>query len=219
MTADPVGDGPAAPRPLRYVALGDSYTIGTAVSPEERWPNQLVARLAAAATAEGREAPIELVGNPAVNGFTTRDVIAVELPQLETLRPELVSLLIGTNDVIQAIGEAEYRRNLETILDDVMGRVRRGRVFGVTSPDYTVTPAGADYGDPGVRSAGIRRHNAIFSEVLAERAIPVVEVLDISLGARDDRSLAAGDGLHPSGRQYGQWVDRIEPLVRRLLGG
>jgi len=203
---------------VRFVPLGDSYTIGTAVTPAERWPDQLVARLATRAAAAGRPAPLELVGNPAVNGFTSRDVIAVELPQLGDLRPELISLLIGTNDVIQGIGEAGYERNLELILDDAASRVGPHRIFGVTSPDYTVTPAGADYGDPVIRSAGIRRHNAIFSRVLGARRVPVVDILDLSLQARGDPSLVAGDGLHPSGRQYGLWVERIEPIVRGLLG-
>ena len=201
---------------MRYVALGDSYTIGTSVRPAERWPDQLVAALAAEAEAAGRQPPLELVGNPAVNGFTTRDVIAVELPQLAGLEPELASLLIGTNDVIQGLGEDRYQANLEVILDAVTALTGPGRLFGVTSPDYTVTPAGRDYGDPVVRSAGLRRHNAIFAGVLAARGIPVVDIHDLSLGAATDRSLVAGDGLHPSGAQYRLWVDRILPIVRDL---
>jgi lysophospholipase L1-like esterase len=192
---------------MRYVAIGDSYTIGTSVEPGERWPNQL------AATAEG----LELVGNPAVNGFTSRDVIEVELAQLDALRPELVSLLIGTNDVIQGLGEARYRGNLNTIVDAMTAATGPGRAFGVTSPDYTVTPAGRDYGDPAVRTAELRRYNAIFGEVLGGRGIPVVDIHDISLRAATDPSLVAGDGLHPSGRQYGLWVERIAPVVVRLL--
>jgi lysophospholipase L1-like esterase len=63
----------------------------------------------------------------------------------------------------------------------------------------------------------LRARNDLFAEVLAERGVPAVDVLDISLGAASDRSLVARDGLHPSGAQYALWVDRIEPVVRRLL--
>jgi len=202
---------------MRYVALGDSYTIGTSVAAVERWPNQLVARLAAVAATSGTPSPLELVGNPAVNGFTTRDVIAVELPELERLRPDLVSLLIGTNDVIQGIAEEPYRRNLAAILDAVQAQVPPSRVFGVTTPDYTVTPAGGDYGDPAIQSARLRRYNAIFEGVLSEHGIAIVDIHDISLEAARDRSLIAGDGLHPSGAQYARWVDRIAPVVTRLV--
>lgn len=204
---------------MRFVALGDSYTIGTSVSPPDRWPNQLVARLAADVLEAGEGPPLELVGNPAVNGYTTRDVIASELPGLAAYRPELCSILIGTNDVIQGVSDGEYRRNLVRILDAIEAVAGVGRAFGVTSPDYTVTPAGADYGDPRVRSSELRARNGLFSEVLGGRRIPVVDIHDISLAAAADRSLVAGDGLHPSGRQYALWVDRIEPLVRRLLAG
>ena len=194
---------------MRYVALGDSYTIGTSVRAEESWPSQLVARLAPA---------IELVANPAVNGFTTRDVLRAELPGLPAWRPEIASILIGTNDVIQGIGDPEYRANLIAILDAIEAHTGPGRVFGVTSPDYTVTPAGADYGDPRTRARELRARNDAFTEVLQARGVPVVDILDLSLGAATDRSLVAGDGLHPSGAQYARWVDRIAPVVLDLIG-
>jgi len=202
---------------VRFVALGDSYTIGTAVSAAERWPDRLVVRLAAEAAAQGQPAPLELVGNPAVNGFTTRDVIRAELPLLSAWRPELCSILIGTNDVIQGIRDDDYRRNLEHILDAIEAVAGAGRTFGVTSPDYTVTPAGADYGDPRVRGPELRARNELFSAVLGARGVPVADIHDISLRAAGDRSLVARDGLHPSGRQYGLWLDRIVPVVEGLL--
>ncbi|HTK46201.1 MAG TPA: SGNH/GDSL hydrolase family protein [Patescibacteria group bacterium] len=192
---------------VRYVALGDSYTIGTSVSVAERWPNQLAARL------EG----IELVANLGVNGFTSGDVIDVELPQLPALRPELVSLLIGVNDVVQRVPEAAYRGNLGDILDALGRAVGAGRVLVVTTPDYTVTPAGADYGDPATQAPAIRRNNAINVELASARGIAVVDIHDLSLGAATDRGLVASDGLHPSGAQYALWVERIAPAVEELI--
>ena len=49
------------------------------------------------------------------------------------------------------------------------------------------------------------------------RWIALVEIYDLSLLAATDRSYVAGDGLHPSGRQYRLWVDRILPVVSRML--
>lgn len=204
---------PSGTTALRYVALGDSYTIGTSVTEAERWPNQLVAALGSAPPT------LALVANPAVNGYTTRNVIADELPRLDALRPEFATLLVGVNDVIQGVSEDEYRANLGRILDDVSSRAGANRVVAVTTPDYTVTPAGADYGDPTAVSAAIRRYNAILTEVAIARGIAVVDIYDLSLGAATDRSLVAGDGLHPSGAQYALWVERILPVVEDLLGG
>jgi acyl-CoA thioesterase-1 len=204
---------------VRYVALGDSYTIGTSVAEVERWPNQLVAALAPDLTGDLAldSARIELAGNLAVNGFTSRDVIEVELPSLPSLRPAFVSLLIGVNDVVQGVPPEAYRRNVEAILDDLAGRVGATQLVVVTTPDYTVTPAGADYGDPARQAAGIWENNRILTGAAVDRGVVVVDIHDISLRARDDRSLVARDGLHPSGEQYRLWVERIAPAVRELL--
>lgn len=197
---------------LRYVALGDSFTIGTSAGLDERWPNQLVEALGSSPPA------LDLVANLAVNGFTSRDVIAVELPQLDGLRPDFLTLLVGVNDVVQGVPADDFRRNATTILDDLLGRVGPGRIVVVTTPDYTVTPAGADYGDPATQAAAIRASNDTLSALAAARGITVVDIYDLSLRAATDRSLVAADGLHPSGAQYALWVERILPEVERLLG-
>lgn len=215
MPGEPTADFTATPMTgaaLRYVALGDSYTIGTAVGIADRWPNQLVVAL-------GGEPPtLDLAANLGVNGFTSRDVLDVELPQLGALRPEFVTLLIGVNDVVQGVTETTYRRNVRVILDDLVGRVGAQRIVVVTTPDYTVTPAGGDYGDPGRQAAGIRAFNAALTTLATSRGIAVVDIHDLSLRAATDPSLVARDGLHPSGAQYALWVDRILPEVEMLLG-
>ena len=103
---------------MRYVALGDSYTIGTSVAANESWPSQLVARLP----------ELELVANLAVNGYTSTDLITDELPQLDRLQPELVSVLIGVNDVVRGVPDHEYAGNVVVILEELeelTARVRK----------------------------------------------------------------------------------------------
>jgi lysophospholipase L1-like esterase len=204
------------PAPLRFVALGDSYTIGTALAVDERWPDQLVARLAAATPSGPR---LKLVGNLAVNGWTSGDVIRGQLPRLWSLSPDFATLLVGVNDVVQGVPNDAYRRNIASILDALLARLAADRLLTVSTPDYTVTPHGADYGDPASQSAGIRAVNAILAEESAGRSIAHVDIYDLSLRASGDRSLVADDGLHPSGRQYALWVERIAPVVERLLAG
>jgi acyl-CoA thioesterase I len=202
---------------LRYVALGDSYTIGTATrTDEERWPNQLVERLGEG-RAPGAPPPLELVANLGVNGFTSRDLIGVELPRLDALRPDVISVLIGVNDVVRGVPALTYAANVQLILDALAGRVGPKRVFAVTTPDYTVTPQGAAYGDPAENAAAIVAFNEIMSAGAAARGIAMVDIHDISLEAADDRSLVADDGLHPSGAQYARWIERIAPAVERLI--
>lgn len=205
---DAEGSG-GPPDALRYVALGDSYTIGTSVREHERWPNQLVARMPR----------LELVANLGVNGFTSGDLIEVELPRLDALRADFLSVLIGVNDVVQGVPVSVYRANVAEILSVVVDRVGGRHALVVTTPDYTVTPSGADYGDPARQAAGIRENNAIITAAAAARGVAVVDIHDISLEAATDRSLVAGDGLHPSGAQYARWVDRIRPAIEDRLAG
>ena len=200
---------------LRYVALGDSYTIGTALDDaRERWPDRLVAAL------QQRQAGarLGLVANLGVNGYTSRDLIDAELPPMAALRPEFASVLIGVNDVVQGVPEAGYRANVAAILDELRAALAPERLVTVATPDYTVTPQGSAYGDPATQSAAIRRNNAILAELSAARGIAFVDIFDLSLRAGDDRSLVADDGLHPSGAQYGLWVERIAPVVAGLIG-
>jgi len=199
---------------LRYVALGDSYTIGTAVDPAERWPERLAAALGPGA---GIGAGISLVANLGVDGYTSADLIREELPALAALAPGFVTVLIGVNDVVQGVGNPTYEANVVAILDVVLSHVPASRVVTIAIPDYTVTPSGADYGDPGAQHDGIVANNASMARLAGERGIAFVDIFDISLEAAVDRTLVADDGLHPSGIQYGRWLERIVPVVARSL--
>jgi acyl-CoA thioesterase-1 len=196
--------------PLRYVALGDSYTIGTSVREGERWPDQLVATLG--------EDVLELAANLAVNGSTSEDVLEFELPALDKLRPAFLSLLVGVNDVVQGVPAERYHRNLREIFEALLGHVGATRILVVTTPDYTATPRGGDFGDRAQQRAGVLRNNGIITETAREWRITVVDIFDISERAEHDRALVASDGLHPSGRQYSLWVERILPVVASRLG-
>ena len=197
---------------MRYVALGDSYTIGTSVTTAERWPDQLVRALGPS------EPALDLVANLGVNGYTSGDLIREELPALDNLAPGFVTVLIGVNDVVQGVPPATYEANVATMLDALLGYLPAERIVTVAIPDYTVTPAGADYGDPRAQHEGIVAANATMARLSADRGIRHVDTFDLSLRAAGDRALVAGDGLHPSGAQYALWVERIAPVVRELLG-
>jgi acyl-CoA thioesterase I len=202
---------------LRYVALGDSYTIGTSVAADERWPDQLVARLAASPSAAGS---LELVANHAVNGYTAGSVVRRQLPRLDGDAPiDIASLLVGVNDVVQGVPEETYRADVDTILAALLERLPPGRILCVETPDYTLTPQGAAFGDPATQRAGIVRMNAILRERCEAVGVRFVDgIFAISGEAATDRTLVASDGLHPSGAQYRRWVtERIEPAVRELL--
>ncbi|HLO35027.1 MAG TPA: GDSL-type esterase/lipase family protein, partial [Candidatus Deferrimicrobium sp.] len=126
-------------------------------------------------------------------------------------------LLVGVNDVVQGVPPATFRANAAAILDTLLRRLPADRIVTVATPDYTVTPQGAAYGDPIRQAAAIRSSNASLRELATERGIAFVDIHDLSLRAADDRSLVAADGLHPSGIQYALWVERIAKVVAGLI--
>lgn len=197
--------------PVRFVALGDSYTIGTGESESQRFPNQLVQRLRG--TVE-----LELVANLGVNGYTSGDLIAAELPALADLRPEFVTLLIGVNDVVQDVPLERYRSNVDQILGAILSVVPRDRVVVVSTPDYTRTPRGADFGNPEQQRAAIAEVNSIMRQAAEQRGIAFVDISLVADKAGAEPALVARDQLHPSGVQYARWVELIAPVVGGLFG-
>jgi lysophospholipase L1-like esterase len=208
----PVSAAPPSPsaNTVRYVALGDSYTIGTSVDESERWPNQLVDRLA-------DKADLELVANLGVNGYASFNLIHDELPQVAGLRPDFVTVLIGVNDVVRGTPADAYRSNLNEIFSALLDVLPADRIVVVSTPDYTRTPAGASFGDPAPQRAEIANFNGIERSVIEAHGIAFVDISSVADRADVDPTLVARDGLHPSGAQYAQWVDLIEPVVANLL--
>ncbi|HEX2646986.1 MAG TPA: SGNH/GDSL hydrolase family protein [Candidatus Dormibacteraeota bacterium] len=189
---------------MRYLALGDSYTIGTGASePSRSWPAVIAARLGAELT------------NPAVNGFTTLDLIRDELPIVERLQPDCVSVLIGVNDLVQGRAPEHYRRSLQTIYDAVQGR----RVAAISIPTWSYVPAAADFGG----MAHVDRMTGIFNEVAREeataRGFTWIDIGDASTSGIGSDGWIASDQLHPGDAQYGAWAEVIWAAVREAWIG
>ena len=198
---------------LRYVALGDSYTIGEGVPPAERWPNRLAAHL----RRDG--VPADVVDNPSVTGFTTQDVIDREIPVLRRARADLATLQIGVNDWVQGVSGEDFRSNLGKLLDEIPRHLSEpGRLVVVTIPDFASTPAGSLFTGGRDGTAGIERFNSIIREEAERRKIPVADIFATSKRVRVDPELLSADALHPSGKQYELWEAVIFPVVRRAIG-
>ncbi|TXF91258.1 SGNH/GDSL hydrolase family protein [Neolewinella aurantiaca] len=201
---------------ISFLALGDSYTIGTAVADNERWPALLTANLLqTGADGKSYSSATDIV---ATNGWTTRDLIN-GIGARSDLRAtyDLVSLLIGVNNQFQGRSLTEYRTEFEDLLNQaiVFAGNNRDRVFVVSIPDYAFTGFGG--GNPDI-SEGVRQFNAACREITESYGIPFINITPISQEGIDDPSLVATDNLHPSGKQYQRWVDElIEDQVREIL--
>jgi lysophospholipase L1-like esterase len=198
--------------PLRLVTLGDSYTRGLRVTRRDTWPQQLVRALA-------DDLPLVLAANLAETQTGSQQVIDEQLRQLTSYRPDVVSLQVGVNDVIAAdVSLDDYRANVAKILDALVAELSPDRIFVITTPDYTLTRHGGDYGDRASVRAAIAEANAIITVAAEARGIVVVDISPVSDRVTEDRTLVV-DGLHPSGKQYAGWVELIAPRMLSALGG
>ncbi len=199
---------------IRYIALGDSYTIGEGVNPEEAWPNILTQHL----KKDGIN--IELVANPSRTGWTTKQVINYELPIFESSKPSFATLLIGVNDRVQGVDKETFRNNLSFIIDKVQQILpKKDNVVLVTIPDFSVTPAGERFSNGRDVSAGLKEFNDIIKVEAEKRKLEVVDIFPVSKEMKNNPELVAKDKLHPSAKEYAIWETLIYPTVYQKLKG
>lgn len=196
---------------ISYLALGDSYTIGESVAENERYPRQLAQRLASSGI---------IVSEPKIiarTGWTTDELKrGIEAQGIENNRYDMVSLLIGVNNQYRGRSVEEYKTEFKNLLNDAIryANGKKERVFVVSIPDYAYTPFGK--GKESI-SKGIDEYNAVNRQITEEMGILYFNITPISREGLKDLELVANDQLHPSGKQYGQWVDLMLPQIVKLV--
>lgn len=195
---------------IKYVAIGDSYTIGVGVTEEDRWPNMLTNHL----KKEGVD--IDLIANPAVSGYTVRDAIELELPEVKKIKPDFVTVLIGANDNFGQKEIKMYQKELRELLDRLQPIVTNPKnIILITIPDYTKSPALELYLKEDMLKL-IKEYNEIIKEEGRKRNLPIADIFPISQTMTSDTDYVS-DGLHPSAESYMKWEKIIFPVVFNLL--
>lgn len=187
----------------KFLALGDSYTIGESVPEQERWPVQLVKVL------NERGQKIEAPRIIATTGWRTDQLKKAIIDA--NLRNEygMVSLLIGVNNQYQKKTAESYAPEFEELLNMAVALAggKKENVFVVSIPDYGYTP----FGKPRQEeiSKAIDQFNAINLSITTKMGIKYVNITDLTRDGLTKPEYVAGDGLHPSGVMYSLWVERI----------
>ena len=202
------------PSELRYLALGDSYTIGEGVPESGRWPLQLAHALRADGIAMADPRII------ARTGWTTDELDAA----IDAVHPlaefDLVSLLIGVNNQYRGRGVDEYRAQFAALLERAIGfaQWRRDHVLVLSIPDWGVTP----FARRELRSAAriaeeLDAYNRAAQETCMQRGIAFVDITAISRTRGAEPQMLVEDGLHPSAAMYAEWTRLALPWARTLL--
>ena len=199
---------------MKYLALGDSYTIGEGIAEDGRWP----AVLARALRAEG-----VALDDPriiATTGWTT-DELAAAIDAAEPLGEwDFVSLLVGVNNQYRGRSLENYREEFTTLLQRAIdfARGRAERVLVLAIPDWGVTPFGTASGrDVAQIARELDAFNAAAAAICAEHGVAFVDIAPVARVRGAEAAMLAEDGLHPSAAMYALWAAQALPVARRLL--
>jgi lysophospholipase L1-like esterase len=198
--------------PVNYLALGDSYTIGTGIDQENNYPNQLTDSLKARGYTFDSTAVI------ATNGWTTTDLKkGIEEAQPGT-NYDLVSLLIGVNNQYQGLDIELYRTEFKELLDQAItfANADTSNIVVISIPNYGVTPFGQSR-EPVIIRQELEIYNSIAKQLSSDYSVPFVNITEISEMAEEDTTLLAPDNLHPSAKMYSMWVEEMLPTITEIL--
>jgi lysophospholipase L1-like esterase len=194
---------------IRYLALGDSYTIGEGVAPTETWPFQLSNILKA-------EKEIEITLTVlAMTGWTTGDLLQAMTEGLEASSFSLASVLIGANNQYQRGSSDIYREELNAILSRAV-KLTGGRVFCLSIPDWGATPFGKSEGRIGT-GADIDSFNEVACRLCSDFLIPFVDITSVSREMRADSQVMVADGLHYTAKMYSIWARKAVPYALPMV--
>lgn len=187
---------PAPPHPKTIVALGDSLTAGYGLRPPEAFPVVLRRRL----NEDGYDATVV---NAGVSGDTTQKGLA-RLKSVEALKPDLVILELGANDMLNGLDPRLTKGNLDKI------------IVGLRSKGARVLLAGMRASPETLDEAGRRRFDRLFPALATQHRLPLFPFF--LEGVSGHPELVLWGGLHPNRKGVRRIVDRIAPLVESALG-
>jgi lysophospholipase L1-like esterase len=188
--------------PIRYLALGDSYTIGQSVSYDQRWPRQLFDSL------KSRGYNTDTIHFIAQTGWRTDNLQSEINKQKPDSNYNLVSLLIGVNNQYQGFPLEKYKTEFPVLLDHAIALAQgnKEQVFVVSIPDYAYSSFG---GGRTAISDKLKQYDDFAKAQCDSLGIKFYYIGDISKQGLAKPDLVASDGLHPSGKQYTLYVERI----------
>ncbi|MGN6475856.1 MAG: SGNH/GDSL hydrolase family protein [Flavipsychrobacter sp.] len=195
-----------------YLALGDSYTIGEQVPMHDNFPFQTAALL----KKEGLQ-----VADPviiATTGWTTDELAAAirERNLQETF--SFVTLLIGVNNQYRGRDLENYKEEYTQLLDQAI-RFANGHtqnVFVLSTPDWGVTPF-AEGKDRQKVAQEIDAYNKAEQEITEAHKCHYIYITDSTRKNGTTAAYLAEDGLHPSGKEYRVWAERLAPEIAKVL--
>lgn len=197
---------------IRYVPVGDSFTLGQGVDVQDSFPSLLTQHL----KSEGIN--IVLAANPAIPNSTTTEVVDKEIQTYESLNPGFSTLLTGLSDLSKFVPINKTRGNLKVIMDRIIAKLpSKERLLVLTVPDVSKTPYCRRFAIFGNISGFINDLNNVIKDEAQQRELNIIDLFDLGKEMGPDKSLILEDGLHPSAKEYKKWEELIFPKALEIL--
>ena len=199
------------PISFKYLALGDSYTIGQSVCQTCRFPEQLKDSLQSNLNAE---IDLRII---AQTGWTTTDLKNTIANQQPPSDYDLVTLLIGVNNQYQHKPFGVYEQEFPQLVATATAKAKgdKNNVIVVSIPDYGFTPFGQN--NQAQISEEIDQYNAFAQTYCEQQNIRFVNITEITRNGISNPALVAQDGLHPSELAYSEFVNLLLPQATIIL--
>lgn len=197
---------------LRYLALGDSYTIGEDVVKEESFPYLLTKDLE-----ESQKIRFSEIKVIAKTGWTTDELAKAIKSAKPKSHYDMVTLLIGVNNQYRSYSLETFKLEFEQLLKQAIlfASNDHQKVIVVAIPDYGCTPFGAELSEK--IDSELKQYNEAVEIISKTHKVGWVDIFPISKMAKTDSELIAQDNLHPSGKMYRLWVNEILFEARRIV--
>ncbi|MFQ3575972.1 MAG: SGNH/GDSL hydrolase family protein [Cytophagales bacterium] len=184
-----------------YLALGDSYTIGEAVT--KSYPQLLVESWK---QHFGIETDVKIL---AKTGWRSDQLLLAFYEEIERVYPskhfDLISILIGVNNLYQGLDLSDFAEEFETLVKKAIEITDQSSVVAISIPDYGFTPFGAD------KKSEIYSKIDLFNERIRKSCewmgIPFYYITDLT--RKNDPLLVASDQLHISEKCHRLIAERL----------
>ena len=197
-----------AQKTLRFLALGDSYTIGESVPVYQSFPYQTVQLLRKKGMA------VHAAEIVAKTGWTTDELMAGIDKTVFEKEYDIVTLLIGVNNQYRGKPADAYAIEFETLLNKAIAFAagKKKQVFVLSIPDWGATPF-AEGRDRKKIAAEIDVFNSINKKITESRGITYISITEGTREATFNQQLVAKDRLHPSGDDYARWAEKLSTAI------
>lgn len=193
---------------VNYLALGDSYTIGTSIDIVDGYPKQTFELL------KGAEFKMNSLQIIAKNGWTADDLKNALASADKKSVYHIVTILIGVNNQYQGKPIKEFETSFLSILNSAITLTgnKPKRVFVISIPDWGITPF-ASGRDKKAIADEIDNYNLVCEKNTKANGANFINITDAYRLDGFKTDYIASDGLHPSKLEYTKWAIKLTQQI------